>query len=67
MTKESDRMRITKVNRYYDSEYDIEYFDFEINGDTPNTEEETEEIDAETNKRTTDKVSLYDIRWCCVK
>ncbi len=64
MEKESDRMRITKVNRYYDTEYDIEYFDFEINGDTPDPEEDTQELDSESNNQA---VNIYDLRWCQVK
>ena len=63
MTKESDKTRITKVNRYYDTEYDIEYFDFEINGDKPDPEEETEEINAEAQSKPADTLSLYDLRW----
>lgn len=33
--------RITKVNRYYDPQMGVEYFDFEINGDKASPEDDT--------------------------
>lgn len=33
--QQDDGFKITKVNRYYDPEYSVEYFDIEINGDKP--------------------------------
>ena len=45
MQKENNVLRITKVNRYYDTEHDIEYFDIEFNGDKPDPEEDTVKIE----------------------
>ncbi|MBQ3349739.1 MAG: hypothetical protein IJG38_05020 [Thermoguttaceae bacterium] len=67
MEKENEGFTITKINRYYDTEYDIEYFDMEINGDKPDPEADTVEINAETKPKPSDTFSLYDLRWCRVK
>lgn len=67
MEKENDGWVVTKINKYYDPEYDIEYCDIEVNGEKPDPEEDTVKLDAETKSKSSDKISLYDLRWCRVK
>lgn len=64
MEKENDGWVITKINKYYDPEYDIEYCDIEVNGEKPDPEEDTQELDSESNNQA---VNIYDLRWCHVK
>lgn len=41
LAEEKDKSRITKVNRYYDPQMGVEYFDFEINGEEVSPEDDT--------------------------
>lgn len=63
MEKENDGWVVTKINKYYDPEYDIEYCDIEVNGEKPDPEEDTVKIDAEENPAT-----IYELsRWYQVR